>query len=112
MSRTWTKVGSEYTGKSGYKARVEVAISALAWKDIGAGHSEGMMPALGIKEAIKQLRLPRVSHHAISRDLAPYGLYGIRAHYKDGAAEVFVLDAGSELVVLASDFEPKAAATA
>lgn len=107
MARTWTKVGAHHS--DGHEKRLAAILAALDWRELKpVGNSEAIMPALGIMAAIRELRLPKVSHYAISHELAPYGLYGIRAHYKNGRADVYVVDEGSQLVVLASDFYPKA----
>lgn len=103
MVRTWTKVGEEHS--RGNEARLGRILDGLEWKEIQpAGNTEAMMPALGIMSAIRELKLPRVTHYAISNQLAPFGFYGIRAHYKNGRADVYVVDEGSQLVPLASDF--------
>jgi hypothetical protein len=107
MERTWTNIGAEYVTDDN-RTHVEHAIEKLAWRT-----PEGefpAMPGLGIKAVISELRLPKVSRVAISHDLAPYGLYGIEANYKNGCARVYVVDKGSNLIPICSDFWPKEAA--
>lgn len=66
-----------------------------------------MSPGLAIQEVIRQLELPRVDFISWRTvDLAPYGLYGIQANYRDGRARYYVLDRGHDLTVLAVDFWP------
>jgi hypothetical protein len=103
MVRTWTTVGAGHS--RGNETRLGKILDALSWTEIPpAGVCEPAMPALAIMGAIRELRLPGVTHYAISHALAPFGLVGIRAHYADGRADVYVVDEGSQLVVLASDF--------
>jgi len=52
----------------------------------------------GIKAAIKEFKLPRVSHIAISDELSPFGLYGINSHFNNKSIRVFIVDIGVELV--------------
>ena len=81
------------------------------WHELKPGQplTLAMMPGLGIKETIKNLRLPNVSHVSISAHVSPCGLYGIRAHYKSGeTVEVFVLDEGHQITPLfCRVFEPE-----
>lgn len=72
----------------------------IEWQEAVPGLSLPAMPGAGINEAIKQLRLPKTSHVAYSNEMAPYGLYGIRCRYSNGPAEIFVLDIGTEVLVL------------
>lgn len=104
--RDWMKVGAEHSDGEHNRARLGAAFAGLVWQEIPVGGSleMPMMQGEGIKAAIRELRLPKVSHVADSNELAPYGLYGIRAHYKNGRADVYVIDEGSCLVVVAVDF--------
>lgn len=115
-TRTWTQVGAaDVIGKrlegGGRVTRpaVERAIEALSWIDVPESDelSLSMIPGEGIKAAIKELRIPKVTQIAISHDLAPYGLYAIEGNYKNGRAVVYVVDLGSNLIPVASDFYPK-----
>jgi hypothetical protein len=106
MERNWTSVGAEHNGTDSQRVRLAAMFDRLEWKPIVAGEQVAMMPALGIRAAIDELRIPKASHYAISNEMAPYGLYGIWGHYKNGCAEVYVCDEGTRLVVLASDFHP------
>jgi hypothetical protein len=106
MNRTWTETGK----KEGFdRARVEAAIESINWREIPKGRSveAPMMPGEGIKAAIQQLRIPKVSHIAWSSELAPYGFYGIRGHYSNGDAEIYIADMGTHLTPLCSDFHSK-----
>lgn len=105
MQRTWTQVGKAHN-----RATVERAITSIEWLEIPKGGTleAPMMPGEGIKAAIQQLRIPKVSHVAWSSELAPYGFYAIRGHYANGDAEVYIVDMGTHLVPVCSDFHPAA----
>jgi len=114
FSRTWTTVGEdayEFELEDGTvldQAVVAAAIDALEWQDVPKRGKTRLaaMPALGITAAIEELRIPKVSKFSISTDLAPYGLYGIEGNYSNGRARIYVLDRGSDLLPMASDFWP------
>lgn len=107
----WTKIGSEYTDGEDQRECMLGAVAAIDEMDTGPGEWDrwheipkggkltlAMMPGMGIQESIKQLRLPNVSHVAISAACSPFGLYGMRAHYKGGqVVEVFVIDSGDSI---------------
>ena len=102
MKRTFTEVGKEHS--EGKEAELAGMFDRLDWQPIPCDMAA--MPGLGIKEVIKQLHIPKVSHVASSHELAPYGLMGIRAHYKNGSAQIYMADEGTGIVILASDFWP------
>lgn len=104
MQRTWTQIGKPHT--EGNEEKLAAYFDRLEWKPLTGSNEEAMMPALGIQSTIKQLRLPMVSHYAISFDMAPFGLYGVRCQYKNGLAQVYVCDEGCQIVPLCSDFWP------
>jgi len=101
----WTKVGEEFT--KDHHEKYETIFNGLQWKKAVNGTSEAMMPAMGINEAVKQLRIPKVSHYVISRECAPCGLYGIRGHYKNTDVDVFIIDTGCELMPIAMNVTVK-----
>ncbi len=112
MERTWTKIGEQEIGKplddehdshvSLTRELVARAIGSMEWKEVPC--TTAAMPGLAIKALVKELRLPKVSHVAVSNELAPNGLIGVRAHYKNGSAEVYALDTGTAVTPLLSDF--------
>jgi len=101
-TRAWTTVGKEYT--EGKEKQIAVAAAKMPWQEIPCDMA--MMPGLGIKAAIEQLNLPKVSRVGHSPALAPYGLLGIEANYHNGKAQVFFIDHGDGIIPLFSDFEP------
>lgn len=111
MTRTtWTKIGAPYNGTEPLRKRVQSAIDGLEW--LAPPVELPFCPGEGIKNLIKVLRLPKVSHVAHSSDLAPYGFLGVRCQYTDGTAEVYAVDEGSSTVVVRSDFHPNELAAA
>lgn len=109
--RTWTKVGAvEMTreaddgGPITTRDIVARAVDGLTWHPVPCDLAA--MPGMAINAMIQQLRLPKVSHVGSSNGLAPYGFVGARAHYKDGTAEVYAIDSGTEITPLLSDFHP------
>ena len=100
MKRTWTEVGKEHT--EDHQEEIAGMIERLNWQSIPC--EMAMAPGEAIKAVIKELRIPKVSHVASSHEMAPYGLLGIKAHYKNGDANIYLVDEGSSTVVIASDF--------
>lgn len=103
MQRNWTTIGASELNIS--RARVESAIASLEWKPLPV--TMGACQGMGIDACIHQLNIPKVSHVAESLQFAPYGFYGIRAHYSNGDADVYVVDRGSDIIPVCSDFTPK-----
>jgi hypothetical protein len=114
--RNWTIVGQQdLNGRNTdgaepiTRSRIESAIASITWQEIPK-HGSISLPAMqgeGIKAAIREFRIPKVSHIAYSNDLAPYGLLAIRGHYANGTAEIFIADLGTHLVPVCSDFTSK-----
>lgn len=125
--RTWTSTGEQLLDRAGSNAaghnhttrdEIEAAISTLVeWQDLPESYGDHLwLPAvqgLAIRAIIEQLDLRAPT--AIALGVVPcrsdnepgellYGLYGIRNRYKDGVAEVFVVDRGGDLIPVASDF--------
>jgi len=106
MKRNWTQTGRDHNGTDEQKALLGGMFDRLEWQELYPGMELPMMPGEAIKATIVELRLPKVSHVALSNEMAPYGLIAARAHYKNGTANVYLVDEGSQLVVLCSDFYP------
>lgn len=102
MKRTWTEVGGKYT--DGNHGKFSAMFDRMAWQSIPC--TLPMAPGEALKEVIKELRIPKVDQVAYSHELAPYGLMGLKAHYLNGDATVFMADEGDSIVILASDFYP------
>lgn len=102
--RTWTKVGAIHNGTPAQREALAAEFDCLEWQDVPCELPS--YQGLAIKEAIRQLRLPRVCRVAESAALAPYALLGIECRYSNGPARVYLVDEGSRTVVIASDFWP------
>ena len=92
----WTEIGKEYTED---KTRVNEMIDRMEWEYDFVGKDVPAMPGLAINMLIKEMRLPKVTSVSYkSHELAPYGLYGIEANYKDARVRLIVVDEGSACV--------------
>lgn len=80
---------------------VERAIEKLVWEPLAG--AKPFSPGFAIEACIRQFRIPKVTRIAISHDLAPYGFYGIEAHYKLGRTLLYVLDMGLSLQAVCYD---------
>jgi hypothetical protein len=107
--RDWTNVGRKegYSGTPETDAKISKAIERLKWMEVESHREVAMMPGMAINEAIRQLRIPKVSHYAVSHELAPYGFVGIRGHYVNGDVDVFLVDGGDAVTPVCMDFTPK-----
>lgn len=99
--RTWYDNAALYNDDDAKKARLDAAIAALDWHDIPC-EDVPMMPALGIKGAIRHYGIP-ARRVAWNGRLAPYALYGIEGHYRTGVVRVYLLDRGTDLLPVAAD---------
>jgi hypothetical protein len=106
MERNWTTVAEAHNGTPEQRNRLNGILARLEWLEIGEGIEMAMMPGMAIDAAIDQLSIPKVTHVATSNEMAPFGLCGIRGHYKNGRADVYIVDEGDKVTVLASDFYP------
>lgn len=114
MTRTWTQSGARYSTPE-RRPQVERAIEGLTWQSFVPGMSLPFMSGESIKATIVELSLPRVSALAwdgglsfpAPNDESEYpGLYGIETNFANGRARVYVVDAGTEIVPVCSDFWP------
>jgi hypothetical protein len=97
-SLIWTHVGREVIS-DGLREKISGMLERIELRSLP--YETGLMQGMGIKAAIKEFRIP-ATHAGDSREFAPYGLYGVRGRYKNGVAEVFLLDAGTEIIPIAS----------
>ncbi len=107
------KTAVEHNGTDNQKTRIRRAIGWIEWiavpKENEPALSLPMMQGEGLKQAIKEYRIPKVSHVGYSSELAPYGLLAIRGHYKSETVEIYVIDCGSEIMAVCVDVHAKAA---
>ncbi len=96
----WTTNGDAIT--NGRRGEIEAMCNALAWEPLPV-----TFPAcqgLAIQAMIDEFDLKgRVVGVAYSDELAPYSLVAVRASgYKGGNVEIFGVDRGSDLPIIAS----------
>ena len=107
MQRNWTSVGLEHVPVD-QRELVGAIFDRMEWQAVpvlGDGELRlGAMPAECLSTMINELHITRVSHVAVSHEMAPCGLVAARGHYRNGRADVYALDLGHEAVVLCSDF--------
>jgi len=89
----WMQVGKEHW--EGNQDRLKVIMGRVEWHKLP--YTMAMMPGEAIKGLVKEFKIPKVSHVCDSHELAPYGLVGIRAHYKNADVEFFAVDEGSHI---------------
>lgn len=97
MRIDYTAAGKAHTETEDQRKILANAIGRMKW-ETDFSQPVAFMPGEGIKAFIREFRIPKVSAFAISNELAPYGLYGVRASYKNADVDLFVVDEGSVLV--------------
>lgn len=106
----WTTVGQSFT--EGRQADLVALLETIdegsrahagfdQWLEYVPGLSLPFCQGYAITEAIKQLRLPKVSHVAHTNRFDPYGVVIVRAHYRGPLqVDVVILDRGTDLTPL------------
>lgn len=107
--QNWTQAGAHHS--DGNRELIQERIDRLEWVDIPP-HGESLdLPFCqgeGIKECIRELRIPKVSRISWScMEFAPFGFYGIEGNYKNGRVRVYIMDEGSTCVPVMSEIWPK-----
>ena len=97
MNIDWMEVGKEYNKDSDQRKQIIKEIEQADWKELATQSSLPMGQGMAIQKAIKEFRIPKVSHISIFGMLSGYGFYGIRGHYKQGDLDLFLLDTGCEV---------------
>ena len=100
MKRTWTEIGQEYTLDK--KEVIAAMIERMDWRTLPC--EMGMGPGMAIKEAIKDFKIPKPSRVAMSNEMAPYGLIAVEGNYKNGRAQIFMVDDGVSVTPICSNF--------
>lgn len=94
----WTQVGAEYSTGDSARNKIIAAYNKMKWLDLKDKPEMGFMQGHGIKSAIKEFHIPGFAV-ADSFELAPYGLYGIKAKYTDGKrVDILIIDDGCGIV--------------
>lgn len=104
MRRDWMNVGRSFS--EGREAELVDVFAGLEWEPLSEGLTLPVMAGMALDAARSQLPLVRMSHVATSSGLAPCGLIAARCNYKNGQADVYILDHGSGCTPLAVDFYP------
>jgi hypothetical protein len=89
----WMSIGKEYW--EGRQDAIKGYCETIEWQELPCKMS--FAGGFAIKQIIKEQRIPNVSHVAESHQMAPYGLIGIRASYKNADVEIFAVDEGVSL---------------
>lgn len=92
----WMAVSKEHW--EGNTSKIEAAISRMEWATLPC--DMGFAQGEAIKGIIKNFNLKNVTHVSDSHDLAPFGLVGIRAHFKNADVDFFAVDEGVAVVML------------
>ncbi len=97
MKINWTEIGAEYSTGEHAREKIIGAYNKMEWLELKDKPTMGFMQGNGIKAAIKEFRIPAFAV-ADSFELAPYGLYGIKANYKDNnRVDILVIDSGDSI---------------
>lgn len=100
MKRTYLKVGEFIRNDNPAIMR---AIDTELVFDVKPGDKVGFSQGYALKEFIREFGIPNVDAYAIG-GVGSFGVYGVQAHYKNGRARVYVVDVGTELIPVVSDF--------
>jgi hypothetical protein len=92
----WLNIGAEYW--KGKEEKVLAIIGRMQWQSLPCDFpfAQGEL----VKAAVRQFHIPMVTHVADSHEMAPFGLVGIRARYKNADVDLVVLDEGDSSVPL------------
>ena len=102
--RDYMSNGSEYTDTQAKRDKLQSVVDGLEWETFGVGLQLPAMPGMAIETAIKEYRIPRVSRVAVSHEYAPYGFCAVTGNYKNGTADVYLIDDGCSVRAIAADF--------
>ena len=91
----WIGVGKDHW--EGNKDKLRRIIAAVDWQVLKVGMTMAMMPGDAINTLIREFKIPKVSHVCDSHELAPFGLVGVRGHYKNADVDIFAVDEGTHI---------------
>lgn len=104
--RLWTEPGSEYT-RGENRPAFSLAFDHMVWNTVGGeGISVGVVLAEAFLMVKKEFKLKRISHVAISNEMEPLVLLGVRTTFPDGNASLYVAQEEDGLTLLAVDLTP------
>lgn len=101
----WTKVGEEYKD---YRDKILKIIKDVQWY-LPTG-SFPMGQGMAIKNVIREFKVPKVDKVGYSQETfgtkeepgASYSIVAVQGNYKDGPVRIYAVDAGNELVPVAT----------
>jgi hypothetical protein len=107
-TREWLSVGSAYNTTKAQRNLVNAAIAKLEWQAVEVAGKLPFSQGFAIQAAIKQFRIPKVSHVAYNGVMnlgedAVYGVYGVEGHYSNARVRAYILDRGTDVLVVATD---------
>mgnify|MGYP003394279607 CR=1 FL=1 len=105
----YTEVGKEYTQDK--KDILPELFANLEWVSVNERRTVAMMPAMAIQQIIKEQKGDH-THYAISRELAPLGLYGIHSEFKNASVNSYWVDSGDAVTCIATNAAMKPDANA
>jgi hypothetical protein len=94
----WMNVGKEHW--EGNQREIEAIINRVKWQEIKPGMTMPFMQGAAINSLMENFKLPKASHVCDSHELAPFGLVGIRAHFKNADVDFFAVDEGTHISAL------------
>lgn len=99
----WMNVGRAHSETDAQRAALLAAVDRMTWRPF-AGSTFSGMGGLAMVDTIRELRIPRVNLAAESPALAPFGFFGLHAHYRNGEAWIFAVHEGSSVVPVLAIF--------
>jgi hypothetical protein len=116
MERNWTDVGrqlADYHGEHVTQAQLAATMDSLVWAppEARVAFSDGF----ALNRLIQELHIPKVlrvakavvEHTEWPSVASPYQMLGVESMYANGLVRVYAVDTGTDLIVVASDFEAK-----
>ena len=95
MRIDWFQVGRDHW--EGKQERITEICKRVGWQEITPGLTMAAMPGMAINQLRESLNLPNASHVCHSHEMAPFGLVGIRARFKNADVDFFAVDEGTHI---------------
>jgi hypothetical protein len=95
MKIDWFEVGRDHW--EGNQDKIEQICKGVDWQEITLGMTMPFMQGNAINTLRERFNLPKASHVCDSHELAPFGLVGIRAHFKNADVDFFAVDEGTHI---------------
>ena len=102
MKRDYIEIAKDIYSKE----QIDTGIETIdEWQDMEQNKSLAFSQGFAVNEAVRQFKIPKVSHVAQYGMICGHGLIGIRAHYKNGMAQIYLADNGTACIPVAVDFQ-------